>query len=331
MLKFICLQLSMIILINLSALSFAQTINSEKFQIQELANTEMEDGYSYFLHFADDKYLVYAEQYTLEIFVYDLEEEMVVLRKIIENGKGPYELTTITGAIIVDDYIYVSSMREPKVIQISLKNEELKESRLDNVIVRSLRKYNGDIIIENNDITNLFVKYDVQNKTIDRLDFNGFDPITEFSNTPFFKEGDFTLIGNRMIFTTTYMPHIYILDLENKNIGNYFAFDEANVKAPRQVNIGGGQVAIIPPESNFYTTKIIKKPGYDNKAFILTEGEGKEKVYTYNNLYEIDLIQGNISGTLPFHSSISSAVSNDEFVFIYTGDYFKLYKLKINE
>src|SRR5690606_39100594 len=215
---------------------------------------------------------------------------------------------------------------ELKLIQINIVNEEMKELSLENIILRSMRVYNNNIIIENSDITSLFMKYDIKNAILSRLDFAGFDPVKEFSNTFFFKEGDLIIIDNKLVFTTTYMPFIYILDVENKKLNKFFAFDESNVKKPRQVNLGGDQIATLPPESNFYTPAIIKAPGYTNRVILLSEGKGREQNYSYDHLYEFDLENGNITTAYQFHLNISSIVSNDAYIYIKSNDEAAIYK-----
>jgi len=319
---------TIILVIAFTTFTNGQSIDERDVEIEKLKNINLEEGLKYRLKYADNNYLLFIEFFTQEVFLYNLKKQEVVYSKIIPKGKGPFEFTVLNGAVIINEQIYLSSWKEPKLIQIDFKKDEMKELRLEKLTVRDLSVYKEDIIVKNNDLTNLFARYSSTEHKESYINFKNFDSLNEFSNF-FFKEGDFSVHGDKLLFTTTYLPYIYVFNLEKEELIDKIAFDVPDVEQPRQVDMGNGDVATLPPESNFKTREIAGVPGYSNKAVIVTEGEGENKKYSYYGLYEYDLEGKKFTNRYPFKFEIRSVVSNDEYIFISSYDDLNIYKMSI--
>jgi len=319
---------TIILVIAFTTFSNGQSIDERDVEIEKLDNISLEEGLKYRLQYADSNYLIFVEFFTQEVFLYNLKKQEVVYSKTIPKGKGPFEFTTISGAVIIDDKLYLSSRKEPKLIQIDFKKDGMKELRLEKLIVRDLSIYKSDIIIKNSVIANLFVRFNLKENMHSFINFKNFDSLNEFSNF-FFKEGDFSVHGDKLFFTTTYLPYIYVFNLKTEELIDKIAFDVPDVEQPRQVDMGNGDVATLPPESNFKTKEIAGVPGYSNKAVIVTEGKGENKKYSYYGLYEYDLKEKRFTNRYPFNFEIRSVVSNDEYIFFSSYDDLNIYKMRI--
>jgi len=304
------------------------SIENENYSFLKLENTALESGYRYHLQYATNQYLVYVEYYTQQVFLYNLNKQKVVYSKAIPKGKGPFEFTSITGAVIIDEFIYISSREELKIIEINIKNDKMKELRLEKTFVRDMSVYNNKILIENDELINLFAQYNIQKEEESFVKFSGFNPIKEFSHL-FFKEGDFSIKGDNLYFVTTYLPFIYVFNLENQVLKEKIKFDISEVKKPRKLSLGNGDVAELPPESNFKIKEITAIPSNNKKVLIIIEGKGATRRYSFQNIYEYDLVKKKFSTVYPYHTEIRSIVSNDKHVFVNSFNDLAIYKLTI--
>src|SRR5699024_9886042 len=92
-------------------------LNTSHFKIKKLRNTNIVRGYSYTLHNATDKYLLYVQNQTDIVYLYDIKKEKIVFKKKIPKGKGPEELTMINSAAYLNNKIYLGCAPQAKILE----------------------------------------------------------------------------------------------------------------------------------------------------------------------------------------------------------------------
>jgi hypothetical protein len=330
MYKHFTMQRKILIIAFLLFATFTPAISQDFLQKKSLENTTLEEGYIYSIFTANKDYLAWAELYTNNIYIYNLQKKELENLKL-KKGKGPHEFLGINGlALTINNQLVINDDRNVKWIIYNIKTQKYKED----IKFNSFRPFHiasdrtSIFSLDFNSVQSLYHIFDMNTRDMNMIDMDKYRVLKEFSYT-FKKSGSIAVKGNFSVHLTRYYPNLYVINLQKKELIKRIEFDDWQTTKGKTTTYQGQKAQLAPTDVDVINNDVAFMPGMDNTILILAKGEGKRRSYKTSELNIYNFKKEKFTKTLDLGVVATRITVNDNYLFVYSKEENKIFQYEI--
>lgn len=309
---------------------FPQVVLKDRHPIESV---RLKKGYAYNKFAANNRYLVWMEDYTGTLYIYDINHSKLK-KKHLKKGRGPHEYSVIVDIVIYyNDKIILNDPKNIKWIIFNIEKDKYdRDMKFNSFKSSHLSSFKKDIFFLNDDFSNensLYGIVNMENKSVKRVDMKSYSMKNEFSYI-YKRSGRVTLNANYGIHLARYYPNIYVINKNKMVVQKKIKFDNSETKKGKTINTGNGnKLYIAPDQYDLLDKDVAFVPGKDHDILILADGVGAHRKYDPHKLQVFDFKKEKFIKTLDLGVKATEVTVNDDFLFAYSKSKNRIYQYKI--